>query len=196
MNRLSAIFIGVAVAGVMGVSAKIIATVNGYPISLKEANSFVKKISDGKQSYSKLSSADKKKVIRSIATDKLVQKNAARELKKDEKRAAYIDLWMKKNYKKVIQMAEKELSKDEKNLAVGEMWLRKMSSRVKVSEKEIKSAYEKNKKFFKDKKTGKIAPYKRVKPLIKMQLQQVKYVKSMMKKAKIDYNPKTATKKK
>ncbi len=69
--------------------------------------------------------------------------------------------------------------------------VRKRSARIKVTEDELKKAYRRNKRFFKNKKTGKITPYSKVKPLLKIQVQQQKFVKKLMKNAKIDYNPKT-----
>jgi hypothetical protein len=172
-------------------SAQTIATVNGYPITLKEANSFVKKATRGKATYSKLRPADKKRVIKALATDKLVMETATRSLNRKEKYAVWVNLYVRKHYKDILARAKKELSVKEKKAANADLWVRKKSSRIKVSEAEIKQAYRKNKKFFKNRKTGKVAPYSKVKQLIKMQLQQQKFVKGLMKKAKINYHPKT-----
>ncbi len=194
MKRVTSVFI-IAVLATVAVSAKVIATVNGYPITLKEANAFVKKVTKGQATYYKLKPEDRKRVIRAVATDKLIVKNAARELDKNQKDAAMLDLYVRKYRTKLLKEAKKKLSKREKEQAYANLWLMKMSSGIKVTESELKKVYKKNKKAFKDPKTKKVAPYSRVKPLIKMQLKQQKYVQKLMKRAKIDYNPKTAKKK-
>ncbi len=176
-------------------SAKVIATVNGYPITLKEANAFVKRATRGKATYSKLKPADKKKVIKALATDKLVMETATRELNKREKYAIWVDFYVRKHYKELLEKAKKELTVKEKKAANADFWVRKKSANIKVTEAELKKAYKKNKRFFKNRKTGKIAPYSKVKPLLIMQVKQQKFVKKLMKKAKINYNPKAATKK-
>jgi len=176
-------------------SAKTIATVNGYPITLKEANAFVKRATRGKATYARLKSADKKKVIKALATDKLVMETATRQLSKKEKYAIWVDYYVRKHYKELLAKAKKELSVREKKAANADFWVRKKSARIKVTDAEIKKAYARNKRFFKNKKTGKIAPLSRVKPLLMMQVKQQKFVRKLMKKAKINYSPKVAAKK-
>ena len=170
------------------VSAKVIATVNGYPITSGEANKYIKMVTRGKiTNYTKLSKADRKKLINALATDKFVVKEANREVPKNKKQLVYLDFYVKKHYKELIKKAEKDLSKKEKETAVAEAWVRKKASRYKVSESEMKTIYNQNKKLFKNKRTGKIVPYSKIKPVIKMQLQQKKFVEQLMKHAKIQY---------
>ncbi len=177
--------------------AKVIATVNGYPITSSEANSYIKMVSGGKiTSYTKLSPKDRKRLIDALATDKFVVKEANREVKKDQKKILYVDYYVKKHFKELMKKAEKELSRKEKEAAVAEAWVRKKSSRYKVTDDEMKKIYRQNKKLFVDKRTGKTVPYSKIKPIIKMQLQQKKFVDRLMKHAKIDYNPSTGKKKK
>lgn len=139
----------------VSISAKVVATVNGYPIYDKEVKAFLKLATNGKATYSKLSQKDKKALINRVAVDKLVLKTAL-----------------------------KEVTPEEKNQIIAGFWLRKKSAKQKVSNKEIKTAYNKNKKFFKDKK-GKIIPFAKVKGMIKTSLLQKKAVSKMMKRAKI-----------
>ena len=192
MKKKYAFVFAALMAGVSALSATVVATVNGYPITLKEANAFVKVATKGQASYTQLSKKDRKRVIKAVATDKLVMKSAVRELSKKEKQAVYVDFYVRKNFKSILKKAEKELSTREKEAAAADLWVRKKSVSVKVSEEELKKAYEKNKKFFKNRKTGKTASFEQVKPLLYMQLRQKKFVAKLMKNAKIDYNPKKA----
>ncbi len=140
---------------VTGVSAKTIGTVNGYPIDEKEANAFLKVATKGKVTYKKLRKKDKVALVERLAVDKLVLKTAM-----------------------------KEISKKEQESIIAGFWLRKKASKYKVSDKEVKKAYNENKKYFKDKK-GKIIPFSKVKEMIKNSIAQKKAVAEMMKKAKI-----------
>ena len=149
-------FLAFALLGT-SVSAKIIAKVNGYPITEKEANAVLKVVTKGKVKYSQLRPKDKRALIKRLAVNKLV-----------------------------VKTAYKSLSKKERDFVIANAWMGQKARRVKVTEAEMKAAYKKNKRLFKDKK-GKIVPYKKVRALIKMQLQQKKVVDRLMKKAKIVY---------
>jgi len=137
------------------VYAKVIATVNGYPIYEKEANTFLKVATKGKATYKVLTPKDKKALVERLAVDKLVLKTAL-----------------------------KEVSKVEQDRVIAGFWLQKKVAKLKISTKEIKKAYKENKKFFKDKK-GKVLPYSKVKDIIKTSLLQKKVVAKLMKKAKV-----------
>ena len=78
-RMMMATLIGVALGGSV-LSAKTIATVNGYPITQKEADAFVKKVTKGKATYSMLKKEDRKRVIKELATEKLLTRLAAKEL--------------------------------------------------------------------------------------------------------------------
>jgi len=176
--------------GTISLQATVIATVNGYPITLKEANQFVKKVTRGRATYSMLKKEDRRRVIRELATNKLLTRTAAKELKRSEKKVIWTDYYIRKHYKELMKKAEKELTVDEKYQADAELWVRKHAASIPVSEEEMKAEYKKRKKLFKDPKTGKILPFEKVKPLIEFELKKIKFVKQFMEKAKIDYNPK------
>jgi len=136
-------------------SAKVIATVDGYPIHEKEANAFLKVATKGKVTYKRLKKKDKRDLVERLAVDKLVLKTALR-----------------------------EISKNERNQIIAGYWLRQKSAKMKVTDKEVKDAYKENKKFFKDKK-NKTIPFEKVKQMIRTSILQKKAVAKMMKKATI-----------
>jgi len=135
--------------------AKTVGKVNGYSISQKDADRFVKQVTKGKLKFNSLKETDKKDVIMRLATDKLILKHA---------------------YKDTPVGQQQQI--------ITNVWLRKKASREKVTDKEVKDAYNKNKNFFKDKK-GKIVPFKKAKVMIKESLLERKAVARLMKKAKI-----------
>ena len=171
-------------------TAKVIATVDGYPITLKEANAFVKKATRGQATYMMLKKKDRMMVVRAIAADKLIIHRAAEAVPSRDKTLLITDLYVRKHFKELAKKAEKSLSKREKEMAVADAWVRKSSASIPVSDAEVKKTYEKNKRFFKNRKTGKIAPLEKVKPLIVMQLRQKKFVEQLMKNAKIEMGSK------
>ena len=135
-------------------TAKIIGTVNGYSITEKEANNLLEFLTDGKVKYSMLKPKDKKEIVRKLAVDKLVVK------------AAY-----------------KSFSKKERDFIISNAYIAEKIRNIKVSTKEAKKAYNKNRELFK--KNGKIIPFSKVKKIIKIQLKQKKVANKMIKKAKI-----------
>jgi len=143
-----------------GLSAKPIATINGYAISKGEANGFLKIATKGKVTYDRLRKKDKISLVQRLAVDKLVLKTAMKEIKK----------------------------KEQESIIAG-FWLRKKASKIKVSDTEVKAAYNENKSFFKDTK-GKPLPFAKVKELIRNSIAQKKAVEKMMKRAKLVMNGK------
>ena len=178
------------VLGTVGVSAKIIATVDGYPITQKEADAFVKKATRGQAKYSMLKKADRQKVIKAIATDKLIVEKAKKEVPADIQSQLITEYYIRTHLKELAKRANKSLSKRQKGMAVADAWVRKNSADIEVTDAEIQQAYKKNKRLFKNRKTGKIAPLEKVKPLIEMQLKQKKFVEELMKNAKIEMGSK------
>jgi len=136
-------------------SAKVIATVDGYPIYEKEANEFLKIATKGKITYKRLKKKDKRDLVERLAVDKLV-----------------------------MQTALREIGKKERDQIIAGYWLRQKAAKMKVTDKEVKDAYEENKKFFKDKK-NKTIPFEKVKEMIRTSILQKKAVAKMMKKATI-----------
>ena len=102
------------------VSAKVIGTVNGYPITEKEANNLLKVLTHGKVKYSQLSRKDKEQIVKRLAVDKLV-----------------------------IKTAYRSLSKKERDFIIANAWMAKKIRNIKVSDAEAKKAYNKNKALFK-----------------------------------------------
>jgi LysM repeat protein len=141
--------------GTTVLTAKVIGRVNGYPITEKAANAFLKIVTKGKLKYHQLRPKDKKDVVQRIAVDALL-----------------------------IGMAKKKLSEQERNQVVVNFWLAQKIHDVKVEEKAIEEAYTSNKKFFKD-TNGEILPFEKVKDVVAVSLKQKKYVAQLMEKAKI-----------
>jgi len=166
------IMLALALLLTVGISAKTIATVNGYPIDDKDANAFLKVVTKGKVTYKQLKKKDQVALVERLAVDKLVLKTAFKEINK----------------------------KEQENIIAG-FWLRKRAAKFKISDKEVKKAYAQNKQYFKDKK-NKIIPFPKVKEVIRNSLAQKKAVAKMMEKAKIVMNgkvlkmPKASKKKK
>jgi len=196
MKRIATIALLALFTGVSTLPAKVIATVNGYEITQKEADAFVKRVTRGRATYSMLKKKDRKRVIEELAKEKLLTRTAAKELTRKEKLAIWTDFYIRKHYKELQKKAQKELTVPEKYMADAELWIRKNAVKVPVTEEEMKAEYEKRKKLFKDKKTGKIVPFEKVKPLIAVELKKMKFVRQVMKNAKIDYHPKPKSTKK
>jgi len=141
----------------VSVSAKTAATVNGMKITVVEANKALKVLTKGKMTWSKLPKDGKAQLIQMLAPAKLV-----------------------------LATAKKQLSKKEKQSALTGFWMQKKMSKIKVSDKEAKSAYKKMKQAAKKVKSKKKLPtFKQAKNSIKMQIAQEKVVSKLMKKAKI-----------
>jgi len=102
------------------ISAKVIGTVNGYPITEKEANNLLKVLTHGKVKYSQLSPKDKAQIVKRLAVDKLV-----------------------------IKTAYRSLSKKERDFIIANAWMAKKIRGIKVSDAEARRAYNKNKALFK-----------------------------------------------
>jgi len=171
-------------------SAKVIATVNGYPITLEEANRFVKNVTHGQATFYMLKKKDRLKVIHSLASNELIVNRAQKELSQKEKDAVFVDFYVRKHYKELVQKARKSLTLAEKKIAEGDLWVRKNSAPIKVTEQEVRETYNKNKRLFTNPRTGKVAPFDKVKGLIYTQLKQKKFVDSLMKNAKIEMGSK------
>ena len=176
--------------GTTTLSAKVIATVDGYPITQKEADAFVKKATRGKATYNMLKKSDRQKVVKAIATDKLIIEKAKEEVPAAVQKQLITEYYIRTHIKELEKKAQKSLSKRQKGMAVADAWVRKKSADINVTDEEIQAVYKKSKKLFKNKKTGKIVPLEKVKPLIEMQLKQKKFVQQLMKEAKIEMGSK------
>ncbi|MEA1879068.1 MAG: hypothetical protein U9N11_00265 [Campylobacterota bacterium] len=139
------------------VSAKTAATVNGLKITVAEANKALKVLTKGKKTWKTLPKEGKQQLIEMMAPSKLV---------------AYV--------------AKKELTQKEKQTALAGFWMQKKMSKVKISDKAAKKAYNKMLKASKNMKgKQKVPPFSKAKGSLKMQLAQEKVISNVMKKAKI-----------
>lgn len=133
------------------------ATVNGMKITVSEANKALKVLTKGKMTWAKLPKEGRDQLIQMMAPSKLV-----------------------------AAAARNQLTKKEKESALAGFWMQKKISKIKISDKEAKNAYNKMKKAAKKAKSKtKIPPFDQAKNNIKMQLAQERVVNKLMKKAKI-----------
>ncbi len=195
MKRIARVaLLGFLIGGTL-VSAKTIARVNGYAITLKDANSFVKRATKGKATYYMLKKNDRRRVIQELARRTFLTHTASKELSQKEKLAVWTELYIRKHYKELQRKAKSSLSVNEKYLADTDLWVRKNAFKIPVTEAEMKAEYNKHKKLFKDRRTGKIVPFEKVKTLIAVELKKRKFVKGFLKKMKINYSPAKSAKK-
>ncbi len=155
MKKFMMLASAVMVLGSSVALAKVIGRVNGYPITERSANAFLKVVTKGKLKYGQLRPKDKKDVIKRIAPDALL-----------------------------IGMARHHLTELERNQILVNYWLAQKTRNIKISRAEVKKAYKDNRKFFKDPK-GKILPFEKVKAMIEVSLKQKKYVAQLMDRAKV-----------
>ncbi len=164
MTKFKRALLLLVLIGTVGVYAKVLATVNGYPITQKEADAFVKAATRGKATYYMLKKKDRKRVIRMLAKRKLL-----------------------------LETAKKKLTKEQQHEAIVKYWVERSAIKEKVSDEEVKKFYEKNKKRFftykKGENKGKAIPFEKIKNGLKFRMMQEKFIKNLLKKATIDYNP-------
>jgi len=120
MKKLFAALAVILTLSTVAISAKVIGSVNGYPITEKEANRLLKVLTNGKVKYSQLNKKDKREVVKRLAVDKLV-----------------------------IKTAYKSLSKKERDFVIANAWMAKKTRGIKVSDAEARKAYNANKQLFK-----------------------------------------------
>jgi LysM repeat protein len=136
-------------------SAKVIGRINGFPITEKQANAFLKVVTKGKLKYHQIRPKDKQDVIKRIAVDSLL-----------------------------VGLTKKELPRQERDQVLVNYWLSKKINKIKIDPAEVEKAYKENKAFFKG-PNGKILPFEQVKPAIIVSLKQKKYVARLMDRATI-----------
>jgi len=138
-------------------SAATAGTVNGMKITVKEANKALRALTKGKMTWKKLPKDGRKQLIEMMAPSKLV-----------------------------ASAAKKQLTRKEREAALAGFWMQKKMSKIKISDKSAKNAYNKMKNMAKKMKSKKkIPPFKQARNGIKMQLKQEKVVSKLMKNAKI-----------
>ena len=143
--------------GTASASAATAGTVNGIKITVNEANKALKALTKGKMTWAKLPKDGRKQLIQMMAPSKLV-----------------------------ASASRNQLTKKEKEAALSGFWMQKKMSKIKISDKQAKTAYSKMKTAAKKAKSKqKIPDFSKAKNNIKMQLAQEKVVSKLMKKAKI-----------
>ena len=143
--------------GTTSATAATAATVNGMKITIKEANKALKVLTKGKMTWKKLPKEGKAQLIQMMAPAKLVSATAS-----------------------------KQLTAKEKKSALSSFWMQKKMSKIKISDKAARNAYNKMLKAAKKAKSNaKIPAFKKAKNSLKLQLAQEKVVTQLMKKAKI-----------
>ena len=106
--------IEVAEPNPMGIAGNI----NDEFVSVSDVEPIVRQISRGKATWSRLNPVDKKRILEMVATQKLAQKVALRELSLDEKYNAISNVWLQDKIKD-IKVSNKELQKAYKRVKRG-----------------------------------------------------------------------------
>jgi len=157
MNKILLIAGLTLALGTTSIMAKAVATVNGMEISVAEADTALKQLTQGKKTWATITDEEKKQLIQMMAPSKLV-----------------------------ASKAKKALSEKEKEAALAGFWMQKSMSAVKVSDADAKAMYDKMTKAAKAAKTKQaIPPFEASKNSIKMQIAQDTVVGKLMKTAKI-----------
>ena len=139
------------------IDAKTAGTVNGMIITVKDANKALQLLTKGKKTWATLPKEGKKQLIYMLAPSKVV-----------------------------ATTAKKQLTTKEKEGAIASYWMQKKISKIKISDSEAKTAYNKMLKMAKKAKSKvKIPPFNKAKNGLKLQLAQEKVVSKLMKKVKI-----------
>ncbi len=133
-----------------------VATVDGIPIKKKEADKFLALASKGQVTdIDLLPKKQKEALINGMAASVLIESKA-----------------------------NKAVPKDMKSKIIAQYWAQEEMTKIKISDKEAKDFYEKNKKVFKG-KDGKQLEFDKVEKYIEMQAKQQKFNEKLMKKAKV-----------
>ncbi len=145
------------ILGTASATAGTAGTVNGMKITVSEANKALKALTKGKMTWAKLPKDGKKQLMQMMAPSRLV-----------------------------ASASRKQLTRKEKSAALSSFWMQKKMSKIKISDKQAKIAYNKMIKVAKKAKSkARIPAFSKAKNNIKMQLAQEKVVNSLMRKAKI-----------
>ena len=140
------------------INANMIAgSINDIYVSIEDADNALNSISKGKATWAKVSENDRMKLLNMIAPSKLVEAAAKKDLKSKDTDAAFSNFWMQSKVMK-----------------------------TEVSDKELKSAYDKIKKSAKKAKSKqKVPEFEELKNTLKMQIAKEKVIAGLMKSAKI-----------
>ena len=132
-------------------------SVNDMYISIDDANNALNAISKGKATWRSIPKADKERVLKMIAPSKLIEAAVKTDLSAKEKKTALTNFWMQNKIMK-----------------------------TEVSDKELKTSYNKLKKASKQAKSKqKLPSYEQLKNTLHMQVAKEKVIAGLMKTAKI-----------
>jgi parvulin-like peptidyl-prolyl isomerase len=165
MKKLLLSAVAVTALSVGAFASDVVATVNGMPVTKADITNMLQMIDQNgqKTDWSKLDKAKKEELVRMLAPSKLMAKRA-----------------------------EKELSTQEKEAVLAGYWMQKKLQEMKVTDKEIKEAYDKIKASFEKQAQGdkkqmqQFPPLEMLKPQIEMKIKQDKLIGSIMKDVKIE----------
>ena len=132
-------------------------SINDVYISIEDADKALHSISKGKATWAKVSENDRMKLLNMIAPSKLVEEAVKKDLKSKDTEVAYSNVWMQNKIMK-----------------------------TEISDKELRSAYDKIKKSAKKAKSKQEVPeFDQLKSTLKMQMGKEKVIADLMKNAKI-----------
>lgn len=133
-----------------------VATVDGLPVKKKDADKFLALASKGQVTdIDLLPKEQKTALLNGMAASVLIE-----------------------------DKANKAVPNEIKSKLIARYWAEQEMSKIKVSDKEAKAFYEKNKKVFKG-KDGKQLSFEKVEKYIQMQAKQQKFNEELMKNAKV-----------
>jgi hypothetical protein len=140
------------------INANMIAgSINDIYVSIEDADNALNSISKGKATWAKVSDNDRMKLLNMIAPSKLLEAAAKNDLKSKDTDVAFSNYWMQSKVMK-----------------------------TKISDKELRSAYDKIKKSAKKvKNKQKVPEFDELKNTLKMQIAKEKVIAGLMKSAKI-----------
>ena len=132
-------------------------SINDIYVSIEDADKALNSISKGKATWEKVTENDRMKLLNMIAPSKLVEAAVKKDLKSKDTEIAYSNVWMQNKMMK-----------------------------TEISDKELRSAYDKIKKSAKKAKSKQAVPeFDQVKKTLKMQIAKEKVIAGLMKSAKI-----------
>ena len=132
-------------------------SINDIYVSIEDADKALNSISKGKATWAKVSENDRMKLLNMIAPSKLLEAVAKKDLKSKDAKVAYSNVWMQNKIMK-----------------------------TEISDKELRSTYDRIKKSAKKAKSKqKVPEFDQMKSTLKMQIAKEKVIADLMKSAKI-----------
>ena len=165
MKKTMAAVVVAVMTSAMAQGGNIVGTVNGSHVTKAEIDKLIAMVSPkGDMSWDSLSKEKKEELLKMIAPTKIM-----------------------------VLRAKKELTAEEKEAAIAGFWMQKKLQATKVTDDEIKKAYETVKTSYLKRMGGdtnktamQFPPLQMLKPQIEMKLKQDKIIKNLMKDAKVE----------